>query len=44
MIAGGNTSLHLDACFHLCSNEIESAAICDDHPEKDSRCEFFGIA
>ena len=27
MIAGGNISLRLDACFHLLSGEIESTAI-----------------
>ena len=27
MIAGGNISLRLDACFHLSCNGIESAAI-----------------
>src|SRR4051812_18848615 len=41
MIAGGNTSLLLDACFHLFCSEIESTAICTNRPLLNDSREFY---
>jgi hypothetical protein len=48
MIAGGNTSLLLDACFHLFCNGIESTAIapvvCCQTARTNSYFFFFGAS
>jgi hypothetical protein len=48
MIAGGNISLHLDACFHLFYDGIESAAIGTNRPLRDGYANsyffFFGAS